>query len=454
MLLILFVCYCQVSLVMAVSIPNPRVCVIGAGISGLSAARYLKAAGVNFTVLEATRYIGGTWRYDPRVGFDDHGLPVFTSMYKDLKTNLPKPTMELPGFPLPEDAPSFPGWKVYYEYLQSYTEHFDLKKYIKFLHHVVSVKREENKWKVKHKEVVTREEFEEEYDFVIVGVGHLSKPKMPYIKGEKKFQGTIIHSHSYRIHDPYKCRRVLIIGAGPSGMDIAIALTDVSRKVIHSRHTFIKFRTPFPKNYVKKPDVKELNETGAIFVDGTYEDIDDIIYCTGYEYDFPFIDESSNLTITKSSVTPLHKNVVNIYQPTMVMLGLVVRACFVVALDAQARYTTGLITGNFSLPSQEEMMAEWQKKYLSLRAQGRPLSHMHSLGGNEDQYYAELTEESGIERVPPVMFKIRASDTRAIVDNLLTYRHYSYKVLDSEHFTRTWEGNENEHERNKSFSNC
>ncbi|XP_037302469.1 senecionine N-oxygenase-like, partial [Manduca sexta] len=79
-----------------------RVCVIGAGVAGLASARYLKEEGINFTVLESTRYVGGTWRYDPRVGTDENGLPLHTSMYSNLRTNLPKPTMEMRGFPLPD----------------------------------------------------------------------------------------------------------------------------------------------------------------------------------------------------------------------------------------------------------------------------------------------------------------------------------------------------------------
>lgn len=95
------------------------------------------------------------------------------------------------------------------------------------------------------------------------------------------FLGTIIHSHDYRVTDPYKDRRVLVVGGGPSGMDIGLNVAEISRSLIHSRHSRVTFNTPFPYNYVKKPDIKEFNETGAIFVDGTFEEVDDVIYCTG-----------------------------------------------------------------------------------------------------------------------------------------------------------------------------
>ncbi|CAH2094630.1 unnamed protein product [Euphydryas editha] len=418
-------------------ISNPRVCIIGAGLAGLTSAKHLQDEGIHFVVFEATRYVGGTWRYDPRVGTDENGLPLHTSMYKNLRTNLPKPTMELKGFPVPDDMISFPTWKAYYSYIQDYAKHFDLEKHIKFLHQVISVSREKNSWKVKYQNVLTKEEFEDVFDFVLIGTGHFSKPKIPNVSGEEKFLGSIVHSHDYREPNRYKNRRVLIVGAGPSGMDIAIDVAYVCKTLVHSHHSKVAFRTVFPKHYIKKPDIKEFNETGVTFVDGSYENIDDVIYCTGYEYYYPFLDQSCGLNITPRSITPLYKYMVNINEPTMMMMGLVVRACLVVAIDAQSRYATALIKGNFTLPSKEQMLEEWESRASIIRSKGRPLSDIHFLAEKEDDYYADLTKESGIERVPPVMFKIRNEDTDMKLENLYTYRDYVYTVIDNENFIKT-----------------
>lgn len=429
----------QICLSYSAHVKTKRVCVIGAGIAGLASARYLKEEGINFTVLEATRYVGGTWRYDPRVGTDENGLPLHTSMYKHLRTNLPKPTMELRGFPLPEHLPSFPRWRDFYRYLQAYAKHFDILKYIKFLHNVVQVRKVGDVWRVKHEYVLTNETFEEDYDYVIVGNGHFSKPSMPNFPGEDRFKGTIIHSHDYREPEPFKNRRVLVVGAGPSGMDIGLDVADVASRLIHSHHSRINFTTPFPPQYHKKPDIQEFNETGVIFQDGSFEEIDDVIYCTGFLYDYPFLDESSGLTLDSKSVVPLYRYMVNINEPSMLVMGLIVRACLVVALDAQARYATALIAGNFTLPPHDEMMQEWQRRVDTIRSRGQRMSFIHILAEKEDQYYAELSEESGIERVPPVMFKIRTLDTEAKLDNLYTYRNYEYTVIDDHTFTRKLE---------------
>lgn len=97
--------------------------------------------------------------------------------------------------------------------------------------------------------------------------------------------GSIIHSHDFRLDDPYRDRRVLIVGAGPSGMDIAMQITAVAKRVIHSHHSRVNFRTVWPSHYVRKHDIKELKETGVFFVDGSYEEVDKIIYCTGKFFD-------------------------------------------------------------------------------------------------------------------------------------------------------------------------
>ncbi|CAB3246000.1 unnamed protein product [Arctia plantaginis] len=415
---------------------SKRVCVIGAGIAGISSARYLKEEGINFTVFEATRYLGGTWRYDPRVGIDENGLPIHTSMYKRLRTNLPKPTMELGGYPLSESLPSFPSWEDYYQYLLDYAKHYDIEKYIKFLHKVILVRRKDDTWKVKYENVITKEVFEEEFDFVIVGNGHFSKPRMPKIPGENLFKGTIIHSHDFRVTDPYRDRRVLVVGAGPSGMDIGLHVADVSKTLMHSQHSKVKFRTPFPPHYIEKPDIKEFNETGAIFVDGCFEQVDDVIYCTGFEYDYGFLDESCGLTIKTDVLYPLHQYMVNIRQPTMIIMGLVVRACLVIALDAQARYSTALVKGDFKLPSEGEMMQIWEKRMEEISAKNLRPSFIHVLAAKEDEYYEGLSIESGIVRVPPVMYKIRAMDTEAKLENLYTFRDYEYIIIDDHNFTR------------------
>ncbi|CAG9134045.1 unnamed protein product [Plutella xylostella] len=415
---------------------KPRVCVIGAGIAGLNSAYYLKEAGLNFTVLEGTQYVGGTWRYDPRVGTDEFGVPIHTSMYKHLRTNLPKQTMQLSGFPMPDDYRSFETWKRFYEYLKSYAKKFDLEKYMKFNHLVESVKREENSWKVKSKNLKTGEYVMDDCDFVFVGTGHHHTPNMPNFPGEELFNGTIIHSHDFRDTVPFEGRRVLVVGRGPSGLDISVDIAYVSKKLVHSHHSKTKVGTPFPDNFVEKPDVARFTENGAYFTDGSFEELDDVVYCTGFKTALPFLDESSGLTMGSRYVYPLHHYMVNINQPTMVLLGFVELACTVTTIGAQARYAVALATGNFTLPSKEDMMAKWQARADSIKEKGRPMSDILVIGEKENEYYEDISNESGTYKIPPVIYSMRDVDQQSMMENWYTFREYEYQLIDDHTFSR------------------
>lgn len=73
----------------------------------------------------------------------------------------------------------------------------------------------------------------------------------------------------------------MIIGSGSSGLDISIEVAQVADKLFLSHHRDKTIPSPFPDNYVQKPDVKEFTENSVIFIDGTVEEIDHVIYCTG-----------------------------------------------------------------------------------------------------------------------------------------------------------------------------
>lgn len=96
-----------------------------------------------------------------------------------------------------------------------------------------------------------------------------------------------MHSHDYRVPEIFTGKRVLVIGAGPSGMDIALELTSVSKKVILSHHLKEHPRTVFPENLEQKPDVERLDGHKAYFNDGSEDEIDVVFLCTG-EYHYYF----------------------------------------------------------------------------------------------------------------------------------------------------------------------
>jgi len=110
-----------------------KVAVIGCGAAGLVALRHLSTRLDVFELVafEQTSTIGGTWNYTDHVGSDENGLPIHSSMYKHLRTNLPKEVMAFPDFPFDEKLPSYLPHTDMLDYLEKYAVHFNLLRFVK-----------------------------------------------------------------------------------------------------------------------------------------------------------------------------------------------------------------------------------------------------------------------------------------------------------------------------------
>ncbi len=210
-----------------------RVCIVGAGSTGITIAKALQDKNIPFICYEKGSYIGGNWKFQ-----NDNG---FSNIYRSLHTNTYKKRMEFKDFPMPEDYPDYPSHELVYQYFENYTIHFGIKKYISFRTEVVSVTPvlQENSilWEVeiKNKNRLQKKIFE----YVIIANGHHSYeryPDPPY-EGTDHFKGEIIHSHKYiDPENPVDCygKNILIVGLGNSAVDIACELSNknIAKKVI------------------------------------------------------------------------------------------------------------------------------------------------------------------------------------------------------------------------------
>ena len=176
-----------------------RVCVIGAGASGLCTARHLLAYNENEdtklkiepVVFEKSQNVGGLWNYEEAEN-NPH-----SSIYSGLRSNLPKEIMGFPDYPFPPSDHSFLGHREVAAYLKSYANHFGLDPFIRLGTEVRSVQPadpsdRQTAW------IVGVEGQRLKYDVVIVCNGHFTVPWMPKIKGSDNFRGAITHSHTYR----------------------------------------------------------------------------------------------------------------------------------------------------------------------------------------------------------------------------------------------------------------
>lgn len=319
-----------------------RVCVLGAGSSGLAVAKNLLAKKIPFDCLEKQHDLGGNWLY---------GSPA-SSVYQSTHTISSKKLTEYTDFPMPEAYPEYPNHRQVLEYLRSYAGAFGLRDHIDF---GIGIERAERHtdggWVVRLTNGETHR-----YGKLIVANGHNWDPRWPEFEGE--FSGDQIHACDYKTPSEIAGKRVLVVGGGNSGCDIAVECAQHAQETCLSLrrgyHFLPKFfhgtpidvcgermlwcRMPLPvRRAVAKavsffllggtqavglpkpdhklfqahpiinsqliyhlghgklsirPQIQKLCSERVLFSDGRDQEFDTIIYATGYKISFPFLAEN------------------------------------------------------------------------------------------------------------------------------------------------------------------
>lgn len=192
-----------------------RICVVGGGgAAGVCAIKQCLQNNLDVIGFEQTSSIGGTWTYTDEIGKDKHDLPIHSSMYRSLHTNLPKELMCFPDFPFPPQEKSYLPAAEVLTYLRSYVDTFNVREKVKFQHHVIRVRPHStgNKWEVLVRNLISNSDEIFNFDAVLLCNGHFSVPHTPNFVGRNAFKGRQMHSHDYRIPDSFVNERVLVIG--------------------------------------------------------------------------------------------------------------------------------------------------------------------------------------------------------------------------------------------------
>lgn len=313
-----------------------RCCVIGAGAAGLAALATLSEAGFEVDCFERNATVGGHWQTD----------------YESLHLITSRDVTGFVGFPMPKDFPVYPSRDQMRTDLEAFAEAKGLLEVIHFgiaVDSVTATGRDGlDGWDVRTSDGVTRH-----YDAVIVANGHLWDPNLPEFPGE--FTGASMHSSQYHSADDIEGRRVLVIGAGNSGCDLAVDVANarldsfiavrrgqtfqpkamfgrpraelkwlaklplavnerISRLlvdvVVGKPSAYAGLPEPTTRNLNKQPPVvnnlllywihhgritvvpgvQRFDGRTVHFVDGTSHEFDTVLYATGFNVTFPFLD--------------------------------------------------------------------------------------------------------------------------------------------------------------------
>jgi thioredoxin reductase len=197
-----------------------KVCVIGAGPSGITAAKNLLDVGMDVTVFDYGKEVGGNWVFSDS---ESHSSVFETTHIISSKT-----LSQYEDYPFPDDYPDYPSHRQLAAYFQSYAKHFNLYPHIQFNTLVKKCENTEGgQWLV----TIVKNGVKTTHNFDVLTVcnGHHWLPRMPEYAGT--FTGEMLHSHNVKRFSYFKDKRVLVIGGGNSACDVAVESSRVAQKV-------------------------------------------------------------------------------------------------------------------------------------------------------------------------------------------------------------------------------
>ncbi|KAI9358699.1 hypothetical protein BD770DRAFT_386793 [Pilaira anomala] len=359
-----------------------KVAIIGGGPGGLAAARALRDQGTfdSITIFERNDHTGGTWKYSAetnppppipstnalKVDTTLQSEQLFSPIYAELHTNLPKSVMCFQDAPFPSESPMYLHHTQVLQYLTDLAKRENVLPWVRFstlvekaeFHHddgwTLTVKQGNHPQSIEH------------FDAVVVATGHYAVPYVPDLPGlvelNQNKRISIMHSREYRVPDMFKDKKILVIGGGSSAIDIVRETSAVAHTVYQS----IRTQTELSRQAIIAQYAENIHQTALVkrivhdnttttqsswveFEDGqVLKDLDWIVFGTGYLYSFPFLPfQKDNLIVTGQKVHHLVHSMFYQPNPTLCFLGLPIRVVPMPLMQRQAivmaRYWSGLI---------------------------------------------------------------------------------------------------------------
>jgi putative flavoprotein involved in K+ transport len=318
--------------------------VIGAGQAGLAAGYHLRRAGLSFAILEAGDKPGGSW----------------PGYYESLTLFSPSRYSGLPGMPFPGPPDRYPTRDEVTAYLRRYAEAFGLP--VLTGEHVLRAERAGAGFRV-----LTAAGEEYRARTLIAATGSFSKPHRPRFPNQGAFRGRILHVAEYRNPGPFRGKRVVVVGAGDSAVQIARELAGVAETTLATRapirfvpqvvlgrdlHFWLSvsgldrlplgrlFDVSEPGGVVddgtyaaavragrpdRRPVFSRFTEAGVVWDDGEEEAVDAVVLATGYR---PNLDYLRPLGVLRSDGRPDQRGGVSRAAPGLYFVGLPFQTSF------------------------------------------------------------------------------------------------------------------------------
>ncbi|MEU1899430.1 NAD(P)-binding domain-containing protein [Nocardiopsis dassonvillei] len=338
--------------------------IIGAGQAGLATARAANRRGLRPLVLEAADLPGGSWPH----------------YYDSLSLFSPARFSSLPGHALPGDPERYPRRDEVVDYLRDYASRLDTE--LRCGQRVERVERDGHGFTL-----TTADGSRVRAAAVVAATGGFTRPHRPGLPGLADFTGTVLHAAGYRAPEPFAGQRVVVVGGGNSGVQIAAELAGVARVSLATRTPvawanqrplgrdvhwwFVRsgldaaplrriwerapvlvnddgcYRAAFASG---NPDRRELftrlEGEKAVWADGTVEGVDTVLLATGYR---PALDYLSSTTALDSHGRPLHRGGISTTVPGLGYVGLEFQRSFSSAtlrgVGRDARHVVGRLLG-------------------------------------------------------------------------------------------------------------
>ncbi|CCF58385.1 hypothetical protein KAFR_0E02320 [Kazachstania africana CBS 2517] len=269
--------------------------IIGAGPGGLATARVFLANAKNYDISLFTddMDIGGVWYYPD----DDKADRV---MYDILETNIPKNLMQFSGFPFESDTFKYPTRQDVWRYLKRYyIEFIDRQAQVHFHTEVVKLTKNGEHWEMETVNRLTGHAESHFFDNVVVATGHFKTPFIPEdVPGLQEWfsNNAAMHSKNYQNCLFAEGKNVIVVGSGSSGQDIANQISSVANTVYNSVRTENDNALYDEDSIIQTiPAIQEVNwECRRVtLINGQcLNDIDFLIYATGYVFDFKFLEDN------------------------------------------------------------------------------------------------------------------------------------------------------------------